>query len=78
MNIFITFYSSDDKSFETLCDAQNSLALDVKELNLEIVKYDVRWNCVDLEYAQSSYTVKYFIPKENKKESRLYNGNCLD
>lgn len=69
-HIFITFYNSDDKN-EKLFDLLLSIAKDVEDLNIEIVKFDVKYNYLSLEYQQNHYPFHYFIGKNNKRNKRL-------
>ncbi|XP_065354420.1 uncharacterized protein LOC135948896 [Calliphora vicina] len=75
---FITFYSSYDENSQKLLSLLDTIAPDVKDLNVEVVKFDVKLNYVDLEYTQDSYPVHYFIPKHNKRDSRLFNDCDLN
>lgn len=75
---FIAFYSSDDQESEKLCVLLEQVSEDVKNFNVEIVKYDVSLNYTSLEYVQSSYPAYYFIPKNNKNDSRLYINENLN
>ncbi|XP_037826870.1 uncharacterized protein LOC119614835 [Lucilia sericata] len=64
---FITFYLSGDENAEKLLNLLDLIAEDVKELNVEMVKFDAKLNYVDLEYVQEEYPVHYFISKYNKE-----------
>ncbi|KAM7360635.1 uncharacterized protein ACRADG_006586 [Cochliomyia hominivorax] len=67
-HIFITFYTSEDQEKnEQLFELLKEISKDVKELNVEVVKFDVKFNYLSLEYQQPKYPVHYFIPKNNKK-----------
>ena len=71
-HIFITFYNSDDTESEKICKLLELLAHDVKDLNVDVVKYDVSQNYTSLEYAQAIYPSYYFISQNNKNDCRLY------
>ncbi|XP_037826946.1 uncharacterized protein LOC119614930 [Lucilia sericata] len=77
-HIFITLYSSLDDHTENILNLLELLAKEVKDLNVDVVKFDIKLNYVDLEYAQKKYPAFYFIPKLNKRDSRLYADNDLN
>ncbi|KNC25530.1 hypothetical protein FF38_12968 [Lucilia cuprina] len=77
-HIFITFYSSLDEHAENILNLLELLAKEVKELNVELVKFDIELNYVDLEYAQKKYPAFYFISKLNKRHSLHYADNDLN
>lgn len=79
-NIFLTFYSSDAKDSDKILDLLQFIADNVKQLNIEVAKYDVKLNYVDLEFAQENYPAHYFIKKYSKNRSvygsaEFYNVN---
>lgn len=74
--VFIIFYSSAEvnrEENEKLFNILTDVAQEVKDLNVDLVKYDVHHNYVDLEYTQEYYPVYYFIDKDNKKDSKILN-----
>ncbi|KAM7361940.1 uncharacterized protein ACRADG_012801 [Cochliomyia hominivorax] len=77
-HLFLTFYSSDDENSEKLMKLLEEISEEVKELNVEVVKFDVKLNYVDLEYAQDRYPVHYFINKNNKQYNKLAENNDFD
>ena len=44
----------------------------MKDLKVDVVKYDVNLNYIGLEYAKDYYPVHYLIDKDNKKDSKIY------
>lgn len=76
-HIFITFYHSDADN-ENLFELLKQIAKDVNNLNVEVVKFDVKFNYLSLEYQQQEYPVLYFIPKNNKKDYKLFKDNNLN
>ncbi|XP_037826945.1 LOW QUALITY PROTEIN: uncharacterized protein LOC119614928, partial [Lucilia sericata] len=77
-HIFITFYSASDEKAEKLLILLQEIVEEVKSLNVEVVKFNVDLNYVDLEYKQDSYAVSYFIPLENKRDNRTLRGDYLN
>lgn len=77
-NIFIAFYSSDDEKCESVLNLLELLAYDVKDMNVEIVKFNVKWNYVDLEYAQTVYPALYCIPIDRRRNSRFFKDSNLN
>ncbi|KAI8129626.1 hypothetical protein FF38_12970 [Lucilia cuprina] len=76
-HIFITFYSSDNANTDELVNLLQSIAQDVKDSEIEVVMFDVKFNYLSLEFVQTNYPVHYFIPKNNKSERKLYVYNNL-
>ncbi|KAI8129182.1 hypothetical protein FF38_12974 [Lucilia cuprina] len=77
-NIFITFYSGCDEKAEELLILLLEIAQKVNALNVEVVKFNVDFNYVDLEYKQDNYPASYFIPLKNKKDTRIMEGSYLN
>lgn len=75
-DIFLTIYS--DNCFEsiTIMKVLDEIVEEAKSLNVKLLKINVNFNYVPLEYTHSKYPVHFFIPLHNRDERTvLYQSN---
>ncbi|XP_058974191.1 uncharacterized protein LOC105261651 [Musca domestica] len=70
-NIFLTIYRSNYIESHKILNILNEIAQEVQDFGVELLKMDVKYNSISVEYSFDTYPVHFFIPKRNRDEETV-------